>query len=290
MSYSPTRQFSWRWTLLLSSSIPVAGKLSPNIKSEFAATSTYGHLAIEKHHFWEGFLFEECCRLEQTTALRSRVRVFLRENRILEPSEKSSDRIIGEQRRKSREHIFQKVNDSLPASTIKQLNALLAARKPNKSELQQLKAPCGQPSPGAVERPADKLDSISDIGVLEIDLSWLNNNYQRSLCKYARKCTAHKLREIEPSHRHAALVCFLCQTYGTPSTSLLICSTSWSTRSATEPKINWKKQCGYATNGFDALCRWPSGLHQSPWMRKSMTTRFVSESLGSSLGMSLSSR
>ena len=49
--------------------------------------------------------------------------------------------------------------------------------------------------------------------MLDVDLAWLNNNYQRSLSKYARKCTAHKLREIEPPHRYTALVCFLSQTY-----------------------------------------------------------------------------
>ena len=161
----------------------------------------------------EDFLFEECCRLEQTTALRSRVRVFLRENRILEPSETSLDRLIGEQRRKSREYIFQTIHESLSASAIDTLNALLVARKPKKSDLQQLKEPCGMPSPAAVERLADKLDRISDTGILKVDVAWLNNNYQRSLSKYARKCSSHKLREIEPSHRYAALVCFLSQTY-----------------------------------------------------------------------------
>ena len=121
----------------------------------------------------ESFLFEECCRLEQTTALRSRVRVFLRENRILEPSEKSLDRLIGEQRRKSREHIFQRIHNSLSPSDMTGLDALLVAKKPKKSELQQLKTPGGLPSPAAIERLADKLDRISDTGILNVDVSWL---------------------------------------------------------------------------------------------------------------------
>jgi len=141
------------------------------------------------------------------------VRVFLKDHRILEPATTTLDRLIGEQRRKSREHIFQRIHESVSPKFIEQVDALLVSPRQKTSELQMLKEPCGVPSPAAVGRLIDKLDKILDTGVLDIDLDWLNNNYQRSLAKYARKCTAHKLREIEPQHRYAALVCFLSQTY-----------------------------------------------------------------------------
>jgi hypothetical protein len=48
---------------------------------------------------------------------------------------------------------------------------------------------------------------------VDINLSWLNNNYQRALATYVRKCDAHRLREVEPHHRYGAMVCFLWQTY-----------------------------------------------------------------------------
>ena len=54
---------------------------------------------------------------------------------------------------------------------------------------------------------------IGATGVLNIDLSWLSNNFQRSLARYTKRCDVHKMRELEPPRRYAALVCSLAQTY-----------------------------------------------------------------------------
>ena len=64
-----------------------------------------------------------------------------------------------------------------------------------------------------MKRLTDKLAYIETTGILAVDLSWLNNNYQRALAFYVRGCNAYWLRQIEPNHRYAALVCFLWQTY-----------------------------------------------------------------------------
>jgi hypothetical protein len=40
---------------------------------------------------------------------------------------------------------------------------------------------------------AEKLEQIQATGVLALDLSWLNNNYQRFLTRYARRCSADRL-------------------------------------------------------------------------------------------------
>ena len=40
----------------------------------------------EARELLKQFLFEECCRLEQTAALRSQAEQFLRERRILQPA------------------------------------------------------------------------------------------------------------------------------------------------------------------------------------------------------------
>jgi hypothetical protein len=64
-----------------------------------------------------------------------------------------------------------------------------------------------------MKRLADKLAYIEETSVLAVDLSWLNNNYQRALAAYVRKCNAYWLRQIEPAHRYGALVCYLLQTY-----------------------------------------------------------------------------
>ena len=54
---------------------------------------------------------------------------------------------------------------------------------------------------------------IFSTGILDVDLSWLNNNYQRALTNYVKGCSAYRLRELNPPHRHAAITCFLWQTY-----------------------------------------------------------------------------
>ena len=59
----------------------------------------------------------------------------------------------------------------------------------------------------------EKIDIIKETGVFNVDLSWLNNNYQRALASYVRKRDAYWLRAIEPLHRYGALVCFLWQVY-----------------------------------------------------------------------------
>lgn len=62
-------------------------------------------------------------------------------------------------------------------------------------------------------RLGEKLTVIQETGVLAVDLSWLNNNYQRSLTRYAARCSAERLRQLQPPPRYAVLVCFLRQTH-----------------------------------------------------------------------------
>ena len=80
------------------------------------------------------------------------------------------------------------------------------------SKLQQLKRLPSTPSTNALLNLAHKLESIKDLKILEINLSWLNNNYQRSLSKYVNRCSVHRLRELQPAHRYTVLICFLRQT------------------------------------------------------------------------------
>src|SRR5690606_7874897 len=73
----------------------------------------------------ERFLLEESCRLEPTAALSARAREFLRERRILLPAESALLRIVGEQRRRAREHIVTKLAGALPPRVAAALDALL---------------------------------------------------------------------------------------------------------------------------------------------------------------------
>lgn len=162
----------------------------------------------------ERFVFEEACRLEQTAALLARAREFLKERRVLFPAESALLRLVGEQRRRAREHIVATLAGSLSPGVVKALDGLLEV-KPGEaiSGLQAIKANPAKPSAAAMQDLADKLAAIEATGILAVDLSWLNANYQRALFHYVRTRSADRLREVARPRRLAALACFLRQSY-----------------------------------------------------------------------------
>ena len=162
----------------------------------------------------EAFVFEESCRLEQTAALESRVQEFLKEKKILQPADSTVARIIGEQRKLARENIFEKIAAGVPTELAKTLDDMLVVTEGKAvSRLQKIKANPSKASAEAMLSLTDKLAAITASGVLAIDLSWLNNNYQRALFHYVRKSSVDRLRELARPRRNAALVCFLWQSY-----------------------------------------------------------------------------
>jgi hypothetical protein len=113
------------------------------------------------------------------------------------------------ERTKARQHIFEKITSALGEPLRKQLDALLVVQDAPYSDLHRLKQAPQSPSPPAALKLIDKLKHIEAMAVLDLDLSWLNNNYQRSLARYVRRCTASRLRELAEERRYAVLVCFL---------------------------------------------------------------------------------
>lgn len=161
----------------------------------------------------EEFLFAEACRLEQMNALLARAEEFLREQSILQPAEDTLRRLIVTQRQTAREHIYERITGLLsePFQTI--LDELLEVKGGSLTPFQRLKQPPGQASPKSMLKLIRKMERIEETGILAIDLSWLNNNYQRSLTRYAQRCSADRMRQLIPPRRYAVLVCFLWQTY-----------------------------------------------------------------------------
>jgi len=150
----------------------------------------------------------------QTAALEARVQEFLKEQKILQPADSTVARIIGEQRKLAREHIFEKIAAGVPTELAKTLDDFLVVTGDKAiSRLQKIKANPSKASAEAMLSLTDKLAAIAASGVLAIDLSWLNNNYQRALFHYVRKSSVDRLRELARPRRNAALVCFLWQSY-----------------------------------------------------------------------------
>lgn len=161
----------------------------------------------------ENFLFTEACRLEQTGPLLVKAKEYLRDKGILQPADDTLRRLIARQREQARQHIFAQIVADLSPVLKEKLEALLVVEEGPFSPLQILKQPPGQPSPSAMIRLIDKLKQIEEIGVLSMDLAWLNNNYQRTVTHYVRRCSATHLRQLQFPRRHAVLLCFLWQTY-----------------------------------------------------------------------------
>jgi TnpA family transposase len=159
------------------------------------------------------FLFEEAFRLERISALVARGAEFLREQRILLPGPSTLRRLVGEQREHARQEVFSRVMAALSPEAEQYLNALVTVPEDGISPLQRLREPPGFPSPRALVRLTEKLDRIRKGGVLDLDLSWINNNLQKAMARRAGNSSAYRLRELKAPHRYAVLICFLRETY-----------------------------------------------------------------------------
>ncbi|OPY73908.1 MAG: Tn3 transposase DDE domain protein [Syntrophorhabdus sp. PtaU1.Bin002] len=159
------------------------------------------------------FIFEEASRLEQTSALLARTTQFLKDKGILIPSEDTLERFIVTQREVAKKHIYGKILEQLPDQMRDNLDGLLETADRRQSEFNGLKEPPLKPSPFAVNRLTEKIDRIESTGVMQVDLSWLNNNLQRTLSHQGENFTAAKLRGLVLAHRYAIMVCFLQQHY-----------------------------------------------------------------------------
>jgi Domain of unknown function (DUF4158) len=162
----------------------------------------------------ERFVFEESCRLEQTAPLLARAQEFLKERRVIFPTESALLRLVGEQKKLAHESIMTRIADSLSPDMADTIDRLLdIPHGETVSALQKIKANPAKASGMAMNTLINKMAAIEATGVLGIDLLWLNANYQRAMFHYVRKCTADRLRELARSRRLAALICFLRQSY-----------------------------------------------------------------------------
>lgn len=160
----------------------------------------------------EQFVFNEALRLEAHSLLRMQAINFLKANNILLPTENTINRLISSERKKARKHIFEIIHEKLPNYAPIKLNDLLIAQE-GSSKLERLKKPPQKASPDAIIDLSERLQIIKDTNILQIDLSDINNNYQKIFTKEIRLYSVNRIRALEPDHRIAALVCFLHQAY-----------------------------------------------------------------------------
>jgi hypothetical protein len=108
---------------------------------------------------------------------------FLQEKSILYPSNEVLRRLVVKRRQAARDHIYERIAQALIERAMAKLDGLLETNDACFTPLLTLKQPPGRPSPAAILRLTTKLELIRETESLDIDLSWLNNNYQRSLAQ-----------------------------------------------------------------------------------------------------------
>lgn len=161
----------------------------------------------------ERILFEEAGRLDQRFALLAKARQVLLQEHILMPADSKLERMVGEQRARAREAVFERMMGMINPCMRERIDVLLSVIEGGSSELQSLKRPPGFSSPASLVVLTDKLERIRATGILELDLSWINNNFRKALARRASHHKATRLREFAPAHRYAVIACFLEQTY-----------------------------------------------------------------------------
>ena len=160
------------------------------------------------------FLEDEALRLDRTASLLARARGWLRDEHVLAPADSVLRRAVGAARHKARALLTQRMAERLSAPMRDRLDALVAVGddQPH-SPLHGIKTGTSSPSVGGMKRLRTRLESIEATGVLDIDVSWVNGNYQRILFHSVRTASADRVREMAAPRRHLALVCFLYQAW-----------------------------------------------------------------------------
>ena len=146
--------------------------------------------------------------MEQTATRTARLRALLRPHSIWEPAQDTLSRTIQTQREAARTAIDDNVADTRSDETQPCLDTLLDTDNETFSPLHYLKKPPGKPAPAAFIQLTATLDQIKETGILSVDMSGLNNNFQRSLARYARQYSTYRMNRLKEERRYTVLVCF----------------------------------------------------------------------------------
>jgi len=117
------------------------------------------------------FLLKEAYQLEQSVALMSSLRAFLKTHRTLEPSHDTMARVVQTQREAARIAIYGKVSAALGDKMRASLDALLSTEHATYSPLYYLKQSPGNPSPASFIKLTEILERIKETAILSVDLT-----------------------------------------------------------------------------------------------------------------------
>lgn len=158
------------------------------------------------------FIFQQALQFEPISLLQIKSVEFLRSSKILLPAEDTLIRVVRSQRASARQLLFDKIHTYLSPAIINKLDPLLEV-KLDYSPIEELKSPVKNASAETIINLIERSECIIETGSLQIDLSYVNNNYQRTLAHEIKRCSTDRIRKMEPTRRYTALVCFLKQAH-----------------------------------------------------------------------------
>lgn len=133
------------------------------------------------------FLFEQALQIQETESLFLKATEFLKDRRVLNPTDYTIERLIKTQREEARTSIYEKIAAEITPILRQKLDDLLIVGTETYSKLYQIKEVPKTPSAKAMKLLAGKLTLIEQTGVLAVQLDWLNNNYKRYFSKYVTR-------------------------------------------------------------------------------------------------------
>jgi TnpA family transposase len=170
----------------------------------------------------EDFLRKTAYGFEYMSISIARLREFLRQNNIIEPSTDTLQRVVQTQREAARTAVYGRIAGMLSEQGRRVLDAMIVTDEDDSfSPLHYLKQPPGNPCPASFNALTAKMEHIERTGLLGLDIQWLGNNFQRYLAQYAQKCSIYRLRRLKDERRYAVLTCFLHQLYQDTSDALV---------------------------------------------------------------------
>ena len=183
------------------------------------------------------FLEDEALRLDRTASLLARARGWFRDEHVLAPADSALRRAVGGARQKVRALLTQRIAERLSAAMRDRLDALVDVGDDDPhSPLHRIKTGSSNPSVGGMKRLLARLELIEATGVLEIDMGWVNGNYQRILFHSVRTVSADRVARWLPRAGTSHWCASCTRRGGTRSTRPSTCTASSSTATA-----SWSK-------------------------------------------------
>ncbi len=166
------------------------------------------------------YLIKQARQTDQITLLVPKVQCFLKEKGILQPALSTLRRLVGKYRDLARREIESNFLNVLKNTVREKLDVLLKVNN-RRSILWHLRQTPGVPSVEGILLLIKKLQAIESLGVLTIDLSWLNKNYQQRLARSARYYSVSRVEKLRPGKKYGILVCLCQQLYQDHTDSII---------------------------------------------------------------------